>query len=493
MCYTLVQGAGSLDRTGGGDILVNKNDRCRMIIEDISSEGLGIGHTEGEAIFVKDTLPGDEAEVLIIKAKKNMAYGKLLDLIRPSDCRVSPLCDNARSCGGCTLQHMDYTQQRIYKWNKVKSLMERIGGMRSPELIMEGEKLPDGRIMAYGMEDPYHFRNKMQFPVGRGKDGKVKVGFYAGRTHSIIDLEDCPIGHEVNSALIKALKVYIEKCNVSTYDELSGEGLIRHMLTRVGFSTGELMVCIVINGDSIPASDVLISGLKAAAGQYEGIALKSVSVNINKEKTNRILGRKTKTVFGSGHITDYIGDVRFSISPASFYQVNPAMTGRLYEKALEYAGLTGNETVWDLYCGIGTISLFLAKKALKVYGVEIVPDAVRDAKENALLNGIDNAEFYEGKAEDVVTRIYSENLPGANADVVVVDPPRKGCDIRLLDTISEMAPKRLVYVSCDPATLARDIKYLTGNGFEVSRIAVYDQFPNSVHCESIALLDRVHR
>lgn len=544
--------------------MVNKNEIYEVTIEDIGTEGQGIGHIDGEAVFVKDTLPGDVAVVKIIKAKKNMAYGRLMEIKVPSESRVKPLCDVARSCGGCTLQHMDYMAQLEFKWNKVRELLKRVGGIENPDELMEYVdvdgtihteigKIDDGhkiinddkvvdndremnnyknsdlakiRKFAYGLSKPYHYRNKMQFPVGLDKEGKAVLGFYAGRTHSIIPLTDCVIGHPVNKEIIKAVKEYIDKYKVSVYDEEKNTGLIRHVLTRVGLHTGELMVCLVVNGDDIPHAEELYGNIEKVVDDFNNthvaeasednlrinnntvltesetnnnlnirddkagkITFKSFMININKDKTNRILGFSSKVLRGDGFITDYIGDIRFSISPESFFQVNPAMTEKLYNKALEYAGLTGGEKVWDMYCGIGSISLFLAQKAKKVFGVEIVPQAIEDAEKNAALNGLTNAEFFTGKAEEVVPELYEKDHDRYSADVVVVDPPRKGCDEKLLDTICSMAPKRLVYVSCDPATLARDIKYLSEKGFKLEKAAVYDQFSHGVHVETVALLN----
>ncbi len=505
---------------------MKKNDIYEITIEDIGSDGEGVGHiSEGEqsgiAVFVKDTVIGDVARIKLIKVKKNYAYGRLEEIIKPSPHRVAAACPEARRCGGCSLMHMSYDKQLEYKWNKVRNCLERIGGISNVAEIMEP---------VFGMEHPYNYRNKMQFPVGLNKDGEVQIGFYAGRTHSIIDLEKCYIGHPVNDYIAEGLKIWLDKWQKKTgnfiYDEAKHQGLVRHILTRVGFTTGQLMVCLIINGKKLPcenselvsvlekaverynqmvdskmntciqSSEILVSH-KADMGEEYGInerfnkvSLESVSLNINREKTNKILGDKCVTISGKSYINDYIGDIQFSISPMSFYQVNPVQTKVLYDKAVEYAGLTGHEVVWDMYCGIGTISLCLAKKAKKVFGVEIVPQAIEDAKANAKINDIDNTEFFCGKAEEVVPEFYGNNGEdsGAHPDVVVVDPPRKGCDSVLLDTIDAMAPKRLVYVSCDPATLARDVKILADKGFKLEKVAVVDQFSHSVHVETVVLL-----
>ncbi len=509
---------------------MNKNEEYVVTIEDMGSDGEGIGHisvneeTEPDrkvTVFVKDTVVGDEAKVKIIKVKKSFVYGRLMEIIKPSPYRVRTACDYAKSCGGCFLMHMSYEKQLEYKFNKVKNCLERIGGIKEAEALME---------QVCGMETPYNFRNKMQFPVGLGKDGKVKIGFYAGRTHSIIDIDECVIGHEVNTFIIKNIRKWIdaklETDKNLVYNEELHKGLIRHIVTRIGYTTGELSICVVINGDGLKKklSDEMTGCFISAVEEYNSLKIKdegekvsskndetklnisngagsyfhasdkvslaSVSLNINKEKTNKILGDKSVTIYGRDYIKDYIGDICFDISPQSFYQVNPIQTKVLYDKALSYAGLTGNETVWDMYCGIGTISLFLAKKAKKVYGVEIIPSAIEDAKKNAIMNGLGNTEFYCGKAEEVVPKQYEEN--GIKSDVIVVDPPRKGCDATLLDTISDMSPERLVYVSCDPATLARDIRYLGEKGFKVKKVAVVDQFCHSVHVESVVLMSKLN-
>ncbi len=511
---------------------MKKNDIYEITIDDIGSDGEGIGHIcEGFTVFVKDAVIGDVAKVKLIKVKKNYAYGRLEEIITPSPYRVEPTCPKARSCGGCAIMHMSYDKQLEYKWNKVKNCLERIGGIENVSDIMEP---------IYGMENPYNYRNKMQFPVGLNKNGNVQIGFYAGRTHSIIDLEKCYIGHPVNDFIVEELRPWLTKWQKKTgsfiYDEEKHQGLVRHILTRVGFSTGQLMVCLIINGKKLPCenselTEVLgraverynewVDGKKSSfdgeKNKFRKVSLESVSININREKTNRILGDKCVTLYGKSYINDFIGDVQFCISPMSFYQVNPVQTKVLYDKAVEYADLTGNEVVWDMYCGIGTISLSLAKKAGKVYGVEIVPQAIEDAKNNAKINGFENTEFFCGKAEEVVPEFYGRNVcnravfseagesqamtsgvgkvmgesDGAHPDVVVVDPPRKGCDSMLLDTIENMAPKRLVYVSCDPATLARDVKILVGKGFKLEKVAVVDQFSHSGHIEVVTCLQRV--
>ena len=491
---------------------MNKNDICEIIIEDMGKDGEGIGHVDGMTVFVKDTVVGDRASVKVMKVKKNLAYARLMEIQEPSPYRVTPICEKAVQCGGCTLQHISYEKQLELLQNHVKNCLTRIGGLKDAEALMEP---------VLGMEEPFHFRNKMQFPVGTDRDGTPQLGFYAGRTHSLIPLSDCPVGHPVNRVILQAVKEYIREAHVPVYDEEKHEGLLRHVLTRVGFGTGQVMVCLVVNGDRLPEEDLLVEKLRdamdgiisdgtPAGGTREEseeeskeesveecvkecgpLRLASVCMNINTEKTNRILGFHSRVIFGTPVIEDTIGDIRFEIAPESFFQVNPVQTEKLYGKALEYAGLSGDEIVWDMYCGIGTISLFLARRAKKVYGVEIVPQAIGNAKRNAELNGFQNTEFFVGKAEEIVPKLYAEDPDRYRADVVVVDPPRKGCDSELLSTIASMSPKRLVYVSCDPATLARDIAILSKEGFVVEKVATVDMFPHSMHVETIALIEQI--
>ena len=450
---------------------LKKNEVYTMTIEDLGSEGEGIGKIDGFTLFVKDAVIGDEIEVKVIKLKKNYGYGRLMKIIKPSEFRTEPLCPNAKACGGCQLQHLKYEKQLEYKQKKVENLLSRVGK------ITDYEMAP-----IIGMETPYFYRNKAQFPVGKNKDGQIVTGFYAGRTHSIIDTEKCYIQHPLNETLIHLVKQWMTENNIEPYDETSGRGLVRHILTRIGYVTKEVMVCLVINGDKLPATQTLIDSLKTVEG------MTSISININREKTNVILGSKVKTLWGQDYIEDYIGDIKYQISPLSFYQVNPVQTKVLYGKALEFAGLTGNETVWDMYCGIGTISLFLARQAKMVYGVEIVPQAIEDARRNAALNNISNAEFFVGKAEEVVPAAYAER--GLRADVVVVDPPRKGCDAALLDCMAQMAPEKIVYVSCDPATLARDLWILEDKGYKTQKVQCVDMFGQSGHVETVVLLSQ---
>ncbi|MCI5648037.1 MAG: 23S rRNA (uracil(1939)-C(5))-methyltransferase RlmD [Fusicatenibacter sp.] len=456
-----------------------KNDILTVTIEDMGHDGEGIGKIEGYTLFVKDTVIGDEAEVKIMKAKKTYAYARLVRIVKPSPHRVKPVCPVARPCGGCQLQMLDYQEQLRFKENKIRNNLQRIGGFSN---------IPMEPIA--GMEYPFRYRNKAQFPVGKDRDGRLITGFYAGRTHQIMENRNCFLGVEENETILNLILSWMEECRVTAYDETTGKGLVRHVLIRYGFTSGEYMVCLVVNGKQVPEKEKLIEKLCTVPG------MTSISISINQEQTNVIMGNTVRTLWGQSYITDSIGEVKYQISPLSFYQVNPRQTKKLYELALEYAGLTGEETVWDLYCGIGTISLFLAKKAKKVYGVEIVPDAIRDAKQNAALNGIKNAEFFVGKAEEILPEYYEDYAkehPGENAhaDVIVVDPPRKGCEESLLETMVQMQPERIVYVSCDSATLARDLKVLCGKGYELVRVRGVDQFPMTCHVECVVLMSRV--
>lgn len=455
--------------------MIKKNDEFILTIEDMGVNGEGIGHVDGLALFVKDALIADVVRVKVMKMQKNYGFAKLLEIIEPSPDRTVAVCPVARSCGGCQIQEMDYVAQLLFKANKVKSNLERIG-----KIDFTAEDAPEF-FDCIGMEVPWNYRNKAQFPIGKNKEGRVVAGFYAGRTHTIIPCTDCAIGIEENKDILELVLVHMEKWKIEPYDEQTHTGLVRHVLIRKGFATGEIMVCLILNGRKLPGVEELVNGLK----QIEGMT--SISINVNKERTNKILGNEILPVWNEAYITDYIGDVKFRISPLSFYQVNPVQTEKLYGKALEYAGLTGNENVFDLYCGVGTISLFLAQKAKHVIGVEIVEQAIMDAKINAEINGIENADFYCGAAEMVIPELYRN---GITADVVVVDPPRKGCDEKLLETMVDMAPEKIVYVSCDSATLARDLKYLTEHGYRVEKVQPTDMFPMGVHVESVCLLAR---
>ena len=450
---------------------MKKDDVIEVKIEDMGVDGEGIGKAGGITLFIKDAVIGDVVQAKIMKMKKSYGYARLLEVLTPSPYRVEPKCPVSRPCGGCQLQALSYEKQLEYKENKVRNNLKRIGGFT--DIPMEP---------IAGMKEPYHYRNKAQFPIGRDKEGKLTAGFYAARTHSLIPVDECYLGAKINEPILGKILQIMEQEHIEPYDEKTHTGLVRHILIRFGFTTKEIMVCFILNGKKLPKQEKFIAALTEIPG------MTSISVNRNEKDTNVIMGEKTITIWGSDYITDYIGDIKYQISPQSFYQVNPAQTKVLYEKALEYAGLTGTETVWDLYCGIGTISLFLAQKAKKVFGVEIVPQAIADAKKNAALNDITNVDFFVGKAEEVYPSYVSEHKEEAKAEVIVVDPPRKGCEESLLSTIVSMAPERIVYVSCDSATLARDLKYLCGHGYELKRVQAVDQFCQTGHVETVVLL-----
>ena len=450
---------------------MKKDDLVTLKIEDMGVDGEGIGHVDGCTLFVKDALIGDVINAKIMKMKKNYGYARMMEILTPSPDRVEPKCAFHKQCGGCQIQALSYEKQLEYKKKKVLNNLQRIGGLSD---------LPEFDLV--GMEDPYQYRNKAQFPFGTDRNGEIVTGFYAGRTHNIISNTKCYLGVVENEQILKIILAHVEKYHIPAYDEQTGKGLLRHVLIRKGFTTGELMVCLILNGTGLPELKELVAELVKIPG------MTSITINVNTKNTNVIMGQEMRSVWGQDYITDYIGNVKYQISPLSFFQVNPVQTGKLYERALEYAEVESGETVWDLYCGIGTISLFLAQKAKQVYGVEIVPQAIDDAKRNAALNGFTNAEFYVGKAEEVLPKKYREE--GIKADVIVVDPPRKGCDGALLQTIVQMAPKRVVYVSCDSATLARDLKYLASEGYEVVRGTVVDQFPHTSHVETVVLLSQ---
>ena len=455
------------------DIIKNKNYTVR--ITDYTDEGLGVGKDEESflTLFVKDTAIGDKVEAKVLKAKKTYGYAKMISLMEASPDRKDPGCAVFDKCGGCQLRHISYEAQLTWKEKRVADVLERVGGLKAGE---DFKMLP-----IIGMENPLRYRNKAQYPVGI-KDRKAVTGFFAERSHRVIPTEDCLIEHAQNASILETIRRYLNDNNVPVYDEETHDGLVRHVLIRTAFSSGDIMVCLVLNCDEGDEREFkILDGLADELKKNENI--KSFVYNFNNKKTNVIMGRTEKTVFGDHFITEYIGDVGFHISPGSFFQVNPVQTKVLYEKACEYAGLTGKETVWDLYCGIGTISLFLSGKAGQVYGVEVYGQAVENAKENAKINNIDNATFICSKAEDI--RI-GKDLPAP--DVILVDPPRKGCDAKLLETIAEASPRRLVYVSCNPATLARDVKVLTEAGFVLKEVQPVDMFPETTGVETVALL-----
>ena len=494
-----------------------KNDYVTVTIDDIGTDGEGIGKVDGFTLFIKDAVIGDTVEAKIIKSKKHYAYARLEKVITPSPFRVEPKCAFHRQCGGCQIQALSYEKQLEFKQQKIRNNLIRIGGFDPDYVDQRMEHI-------VGMEEPFYYRNKAQYPVGTDRDGNVITGFYAGRTHNIISNTDCCLGAPDNKQILEVILDWMRRYHVSAYEETTGQGLVRHVLIRKGFTSGEIMVCLVINKKSKKNNNEFLPNqgeLLVKLAEIKGMT--SVSVSINTEKTNVIMGTEIHTLWGEPAISDtiHVRDMQqegypftghaltFKISPLSFYQVNPVQTEKLYSLALEYAGLTGRENVWDLYCGIGTISLFLAHKAKQVYGVEIIPQAIEDARANAKRNGITNATFFVGKAEEVLPEFYEKgcmdgelfdvakayNTDASQADmlhpdVIVVDPPRKGCDDACLSTMLKMKPERIVYVSCDSATLARDLKVLCDGGYEVKRIRGVDQFGMTVHVECCVLLCR---
>ncbi|MDR5660030.1 23S rRNA (uracil(1939)-C(5))-methyltransferase RlmD [Serpentinicella sp. ANB-PHB4] len=447
--------------------MLELNKQYELTVEDLGHSGEGVGKIDGFTVFVEGGLPGDQLLVKIATLKKKYAIGQIVKIINPSTTRIEPACPKASICGGCQIMHMNYQGQLDIKTKRVEQTLSRIG------------KIETKVHPTLGMENPYEYRNKAQFPIGI-QAGKAILGFYKKGSHDIVDTDYCHIQSPINTTVTEVIKDYIEKNNVTVYNEKTKKGLLRHVVTKVGFTTGEVMVVLITNEKSLPNKEALVEAL---VKKVEG--LKSIVHNINDKNTNVIFGKESNTIYGEDKIVDYIGDLKFNISAHSFYQVNPVQTKVLYEKALEYADLNGEENVFDIYCGIGTISLFLAKKAKKVYGVEVVNAAIEDAKENARINNIDNAEFFVGKAEEVVPKLYKQNK---TADVVVVDPPRKGCEETVLETIVNMAPNKIVYVSCNPSTLARDLAYLEEKGYKTVEVQPVDMFPHTAHVEAVTLL-----
>ena len=452
--------------------MLSKNKEYVVDIVDIGQGGVGIGKYEGFTVFIEGGLIQDKVKVIISKSKKNYAVGDIVEILEKSPFRVDRICsDDLKDCGGCQIQELDYNKQLELKTNEVKQVISRIGKLENVEIHE-----------TIGMQSPCRYRNKAQFPI-QNINGSTAIGFYRKKSHDVIPTDMCVIQHDINDKIIKIIKTYIQAYNVSIYNEMTHTGVLRHLVTKVGFTTNEVMVVLVANGTNLPHINELASVLQENIPGFKTLVL-----NINKAKTNVILGKENKVIYGNGKINDYIGDLVFEISPLSFFQVNPVQTEVLYNKALEYAELKENDTVFDIYCGIGSISLFLAQKATKVYGIEIVEDAIKDAKINAKLNNLNNVEFYVGKAEEVVPKMYSE---GKTANVVVVDPPRKGCDEKVLDTIVSMKPDRVVYVSCNPSTLARDLAYLDERGYKCVEIQPVDMFPHTMHVETVAKLRRI--
>ena len=454
------------------NIPVKKNDEITIQFEDLTHEGHGVGKLEGYPLFVPYGLPGEEAVVKVVKVNKNFGYGKLLEVKRPSPDRVEPPCDVFYKCGGCQIQHMSYDLQLQMKQNQVKNVMRKIAHM---------EHVPVHATL--GMDDPWRYRNKVAIPVGEN-DGELITGFYRMRSHDIIkDMDTCVVQDEVNDRLVEAVRRIASSLGISAYDEEKHTGVLRHIMVRTGRQTNEAMIVIITRTAELPHQEELVKELTET---YPTI--KSIIHNVNDRRTNVIMGRKSKVLWGEEYIYDTIGDIRFAISAHSFYQINPPQTKVLYEKALEYAAITKNDVVVDAYCGIGTISLFMAQKAKKVYGVEVVPEAISDAKMNAKINGITNTEFVVGQAEKVMPWWKAQGL---RPDVIVVDPPRKGCEVEFLEAMIGMQPKRIVYVSCNPSTLARDLRILEDGGYETKEVQPVDMFPQSMHVELVALMSRV--
>lgn len=454
--------------------MVEKNKEYIFDIISQGYEGEGIAKIDNKyPIFIEGALKGEKVKVRIVKVNKNFAYGKLMEVLEASEERVNPPCAIYKRCGGCKLQHASYKAQLDFKWDRVKDCVSKIGKL-DPSIV----KYP------LGMEEPWRYRNKVQLPIGL-INGEVKIGFFAPRSHDIIDMESCLIQDEIGDKVVKLTREWIEKFNIRPYNvdgEYDEKGIVRHIMIRRGFTTNEVMVVLVTNGEKLPHKEEFVDLM---VKNIPGI--KSVIQNINSKKTNVILGLESKTLWGEDTISDYIGDFRFNISPLSFFQVNPTQTEVLYGKALEYANLTGNEEVFDAYCGTGTITLFLSQKAKKVYGVEIIPQAIDNAWINAKENKVENVEFFVGESEVVIPDLINK---GVKADVVVVDPPRKGCDKKLLDAITNIDAKKIVYVSCDPSTLGRDLAILEENGYKTLEVQPVDMFPNTAHVETVVSLRR---
>ena len=454
--------------------MVIKNEEYILDIVSQGYEGEGVAKIDSYPIFIEGALKGEKVKVKIVKVNKNFAYGKLLEVIEKSEGRVEPKCKYFKKCGGCKLQHMNYETQLDFKWERVKDCIKKIGGL-SEDLV----EYPIGME-----ENHYKYRNKVQLPIGMDKSKPV-LGFYAPRSHDIIDIEECLIQEEDANKISKITREWIEEFNIMPAfvdGKFNKKGLLRHVMIRKGFKTGEVMVVIVATRKDLKHIDELIKKL-----EFHVEGLKSVVLCVNAKDTNVILTPECYTLWGEDYIQDYIGDFKFNISPLSFFQVNPMQTEVLYNKVLEYAELTGKETVFDAYCGTGSITLFLSQKAKKVYGVEIVEPAIINARENAKMNNVSNTEFFVGKSEEVIPKLIKE---GVKADVIVVDPPRKGCDIKLLKAIGETKPERVVYVSCDPSTLARDLKILDELGYKTEKVQPVDMFPQTAHIENIAKLVR---
>lgn len=448
---------------------LRKNDIIELEITGFSSEGSGVGHYDGQAVFVTGAAPGDIVDCIIIKAKKNYAIGKLRSILKASKDRIIPDCPAFPRCGGCQYRHISYDAEIRIKTQKVKDAFSRIGHL---------DTVPEDAVKA---DNPDRYRNKAQYPVETA-NGRLLTGFYAPFSHRVIDCKNCLLQPAEFSDILKTVAKWSEKYKIPAYDEKTHKGLLRHIYIRKGFSTGEIMVCLVINGDRIYKKDELISALTKANKN-----IKTVLLNHNTEDTNVIMGKTETVLYGKGFIEDILCGKRFRISPLSFYQINRTQAEKLYEKAAEFAITPDTKVLLDMYCGAGTIGLTMADKVEKLIGVEIVPEAIADAGINAKINGISNARFICADAKEAAATLKEE---GISPDTVILDPPRKGCDAELLNTVCEMNPERIVYVSCDPATLARDLAILEEKGYKTQKAIPYDLFPRTVHIETVALLIR---
>jgi len=451
--------------------MLTKNQNITLKIDGMTAEGNGVGHFDGVAVFVPGSAIGDELEIHIVKVKKNYAFGKILNIIEPSKDRISSDCEVSMKCGGCAYRHISYEAESQIKKQRVEDAFTRIGHFENPPLL---------DIVSSKETD--HYRNKAQFPVGRDKDGNLEIGFYALGSHRIIPCKSCALQPEIFSDVLNIVEKWIEKNKVSTYSEETKNGLLRHIYIRRGHYSKELMLCLVINGKTIPAENELIEELKERIESF-----KTLIINVNTKDTNVITGEECITLFGEGYITDTLCGLTFRISPLSFYQVNPPQAERLYTLGKEYAELSKDDILLDLYCGTGTIGLTMANEVKKLVGIEIIPEAIEDAKKNAKLNGIDNAEFICGDATKAAETLKEQGL---SPSVVLVDPPRKGLTPELIQTIVDMNPRRLVYISCDPATLARDAALFQSLGYALNRATPLDMFPRTAHVESVVLMSK---
>ena len=460
--------------------MYSKNDEIQVVIDGLGNEGEGIAHIDGFPFFIKDTAIGDRVRAQVMKVKKNLGFARLITVEEPSKDRIRPECPVSRSCGGCTLQHISYEAELKYKEDKVFNCLQRLGGV-------DIKDLEEAREGICKMDYPFRYRNKAQYPIGINREGKAIAGFYSGRTHSITEEEDCRLSPPEFGQILRIILDFIDEYGIGVYDEASGQGLFRHVFIRKGFNTGEIMVCLVLTSDKLPRETELVNRLK----DFPGIS--SICINVNPDKTNVILGDRIRLLFGKPYIEDILCGLRFRISPLSFYQVNPVMTEKLYKKAMEYAGLFNpgfSGELLDICCGIGTISLYAASLAKNgiIRGIEIVPEAVKDAEENAGLNGIKNAFFTAAAAEDFLPSRAASKEPFMPPKAVIADPPRKGLKPETLDALATLSPERIVYISCDPATLARDIKFLSARGYRLKNYKVFDQFARTGHVETVCLL-----